>query len=292
MKIKRIVAALMAACMAVTLTACASREGSESEGGRVSVDAVEGTISSITEDFSEQIKEVAAINEDTVGWLSIPDTIISDAVLHKPDDTTNEYYLRKDYTGEYYFNGVYYADFRASFGNGTRDELGVNTCIYGHAITDNPEEDKYDIKFGPLHNFRDEEFARSHPYIFFSTQAEDMVFEVCAVFMANCDNPDLPYNSNPTAEEYVTMFEEEIRPRSIYNYDTEITEDDKFITLSTCIYELDVNGETMTLPYPDTYFRYAIVAKLVDPDEELKTEASFTVNENPQIDPDGRWATA
>lgn len=292
---KRIAAWLMAVCMAATLTACSGGEdapAASGDGSRVEVQAEEGKVSSITPDVFENVQAMEEINPDTVGWLSIPDTIIADAVLHKPDDETNNYYLRKDYNGDYYFNGVYYADFRAAFGNGTREDLGVNTCIYGHAITDNPEEDEYDIKFGPLHDFRDEEFARKHPYIYFSTGAESMVFEVVAVFMANADNPDLPYNSNPSGADFVKMFEEEIKPRSIYNYDTEVTEEDKFITLSTCIYEMDVNGEKITLPYPDTFFRYAVMAKLVDPEDELKTEAAFTVNEDVLIDPDGRWTAA
>ena len=253
------------------------------------VDLAKGEpISDITPDFLDQIAEKYEKNSDTVGWLSVPGTSVNDVVLQRAGHPSeaNFYYLRLNFEKQYDFYGVYYADARAEIG-ATREELGVNTCIYGHAITDKKDNENYTIKFGPLHDFRDPDFAREHPYIFLSTAEENMAFEVVAVFVSNSSNPDNPYNSNPTAEEMQKLVNEQILPRSKYIYEGfEPSVDDKYITLSTCIYTLD-NGTATG--YPNTEYRYAILARLVDADEPMKDEAVFEENADVIVDPDGAW---
>jgi sortase B len=248
-------------------------------------------VSTVTPKLTEQVVEFAAeVNDETVGWLRVPGTNIDDAVVQNPDDATNLYYERLNYDLSYSFNGVYWADFRGVFGDGSREQLGVSTCIYGHALTDVKTKDTYNVKFAQLHNFRDEQFAKENPYIYFSTGKEDMAFEIIAVFTANVSNPAMVYNGNTDkAADYVKMIEEEIFPRSKYNYNVELSEDDKFITLSTCIYTLD-NG--FVTEYPDTYFRYVIMGRLVDADEPLKEEADFMLNPNVLVDNDDLWPAA
>lgn len=283
---KKIIAPLMAIVILLSVTACSQNNNSNTADPASSASDA-AVPSTFTPDYKDNIIGMKEINDDIVGWLSVPGTPISDAVLYKPDDETNEYYLRRDYDQEYSFNGVYYIDNRAILGDGSKEQLGTNTTIYGHAIADDPADNRFEIKFGPLHRFRDEAFAKAHPYIYFSTEKEDFVVEVVAVFYANADNLALPYNTPSSPEEYVKMFHEEIKPRSLYHYNTEITEDDKFITLSTCIYEIKKSdGSIMTIPYPDTYFRYAVVGKIVDNETANKTEVDFTVNKKLKIDPD------
>jgi sortase B len=247
-------------------------------------------ISEITPELTAKVTEAFAFNDDTVGWLQIPGTNIDDSVVCKFDDETNRYYERLGYDEQFSFNAVYWADFKSRFGDGSREELGVNTCLYGHAMTDEKDHDSYDIKFGNLHNFRDEQFAREHPYIFFSTEKEDMAFEIIAVFVSNADNTNLAYNANPEdGAEFVKMIEEEVYPRSKYDYNVELSDDDKFVTLSACIYTLD-NG--YVTGYPNTYYRYVIMARLVDADAPLKERADISMNPNVLIDPDGVWPRA
>ena len=298
---KRIIAIVLV--LVFVLVGCTGRNdesSSEESSGRpstpppfsTSINRVHFTkgepISSVTPDFLEQIAEKYEQNTDTVGWLSVPNTAINDVVLQREGHPreANFYYLRLNFEQEYDFYGVYYADARAEIGT-TRGDLGVNTCIYGHAITDVKEKDDYTIKFGPLHDFRDPEFARQNPYIFFSTEEENMAFEVVAVFVSNVDNPANPYNSNPDPEEMQLLIKEEILPRSKYIYEGfEPQPEDKYLTLSTCIYTLD-NG-TVT-GYPDTMYRYAILARLVGADEPMKDEAVFEENPDVLVDPDGAW---
>jgi sortase B len=288
---KRILPVLLAAVLAAAAFAGCGGQGegdvSGGSGNTASGSIVTGTVEDNTPDFTEAVREMKEENADTVGWLYVLNTDIEDVVVCNTED--NKYYYRLNFYKEPEFNGVYWADRRSVFGDGTREQIGVNTCIYGHAMTDNPASERYDVKFGPLHDFRDPQRAKEFPYIFFSTESEKLCYEVFAVFTVNSDNRDVPYNYEPEDPlSFVQMVREQILPRSKYNYNVEIEDDDKFITLSTCIYTLDDGTVT---GYPDTYIRYVIMGRLCDPDEPMKGEADFTLNENPLVDPDGAMAS-
>lgn len=243
-------------------------------------------VSDMITDLTVQVKDKKESYPDTVGWLQIPGTSIDDVVVSRPED--GEYYERRNLDGEYDFNGVYYTDYRSKFGNGTSGELGLNTCIYGHAMTDNEDREQYAIRFGPLHDYRNPEYAKSMPYIQFSTGEENMVFEVFAVFTANSDNPALPYNRNDIPPgDFIEMIEKEVLPRSLYHYeDMTFSESDHFLTLSTCIYTMP---DGTRLNYETSNLRYAVMAKLVDPSTPLKAKAAFEENKELRLDPDGPW---
>ena len=201
------------------------------------------TVGDITIDWSYDIAHKYELNYHTVGWIDVPGTNISGVVLRNPECRDNYYYLRRGFDREFYFNGVYYIDIRAGLGP-TREYLGINTTIYGHALTDDPEDEDFNIKFGQLHRFRDEEFAREHRYIFFSLPEENLVFEIIAVFYGNSHNPAFFYNDNPGGwlssrndpNDFITVIEDMVIPRSLWIYDVEFDVNDRFLTLSTCIY--------------------------------------------------------
>ncbi|MCL2857410.1 MAG: class B sortase [Oscillospiraceae bacterium] len=243
-------------------------------------------IGEITPDFSYEIAERFSVSDHTVGWVDVPGTNISDVVVRNPDCTDNEYYLRRNFYGEEYFYGVYYIDIRAELGQ-TRDELGVVTTIYGHAMTDNPEEERFNRKFGNLHRFRDPEFMLEHPYIFFSLPEDNMAFEVIAVFYGNVDNPEFSYNFDHPDVPFIDVINNAVLPRSLYHFDIELDANDKFLVLSTCIYNPSCG--TQLLHHRDTMYRFAIMARLVSPNAPLRDYATFTINENRTVDPDGRW---
>lgn len=296
MKIKKILSILLVAVLALSIMSGCNKtppaeessapSSSKPSSSSKAEDKSTETIESHLPGMVEIVKEKKLENPDTVGWFQVSELGIGDVVVCNTE--SNEYYRRKNFNKEDSFNGVLYADRRSTFGDGSAEQLGLNTCIYGHSIADIRGEKKYEVFFGPLHDFRDAEIAKTIPYIFYTTEKEDLAFEVFAVFIANSDNPALPYNRNDVPEEdFHKMIKEQILPRSLYNYDVEINPGDKFLTLSTCIYNLP-NGATVS--YPNTYIRYGIMAKLVDSKQPLKTEASFTVNEHPIIDADGKMS--
>lgn len=297
---KRLLSVLIVIVLAASIfSGCKSRDGSDpdasssSKGSSSSKTSSEPPktdgepVSKLIPDMVSEVVAKKAENSDTVGWLQIPEFGIDDVVVC--DFTSNKTYYRANFQKEYAFDGIFYADKRSVFGDGSLDQLGVNTCIYGHSMTDDPNGKRYNIMFGPLAGLRDPEIAKTVPYIFFSSEKENLAFEIFAVFIANMDNPDVPYNRNDIdPAEFRKMVKEQILPRSLYNYDVQLKDDDKFLTLSTCIYNLP-NGEKTG--YPDTYYRYGIMARLVKPDEPRRLEASFTINENPLLDADGHMVT-
>ena len=251
-------------------------------------------IGDFTPDYSEEIADRHAINDHTVGWLDVPGTNISDVVVRNPECRNNLYYLRRNFYRQHYFNGIFYIDFRADLGP-TREYLGVNTTIYGHAMTDDIYAEAFDIMFGNLHLFREPDFMRMHPYIFFSLPEDNLAFEIMAVFYGNSSNPEFSYNnnhSNPVwgtgnAEDFIYVVENAVLPRSLFHFDVEFDANDRFLTLSTCIY--NPTGGVTLLHYSLTEYRFAIMARLVDPDEPMRRYASFTINEDRIVDPDGPW---
>ena len=253
------------------------------------------TIGEVTPDFLYEIAERYSVSDHTVGWIDVPGTNISDVVVLNPDCTNNYYYLRRNFYREFCFDGVFYADIRVQLGP-TREYLGVNTTIYGHAMTDDLEdEENINRKFGNLHFFRDPEFMRYHPYIFFSLPEENLAFEIIAVFYGNAHNPEFAYNTNHTntewesgyAEDFIYLIENAVLPRSLFHFDIEFDENDRFLTLSTCIYNPSCGTEL--LHHTLTWYRFAIMARLVDPSEPRRMYATFTINEDRIVDPDGPW---
>ena len=219
--------------------------------------------------LTARVREKRGINSDSVGWLRAPGTTVDDIVLWYPGDA-NEFYYRRNFDKRESFNGSYFADFRCTF-NGRADGLAKNTVIYGHSMSDDPND--YRGLFSPLKFFKDESFARATPYIYFSALEEDLVWEVFAVFNAT---DTMTYNL-PNPPDLMAVVDEG-RKLSFYNYDVTVTKEDKLLTLSTCIYHRPDNGALMS--YPNRY-RYAVMAKLVKDKTALKNEAKLEKNPGP-----------
>lgn len=214
------------------------------------------------------VQEKKELNADTVGWVQIPNTDIDDVVVWYPNDR-NAYYLRRNFEKRSSWSGVYFADYRCKF-DGTAAGLSQNTVIYGHNLDKSENEDA--ILFAQLLRYRSEDFAKDNPYVYFSTEEEDLVWEIFAVFYSTVD---LPYNlPNPDEKAFSEMISE-VRKRSLYNYDVQVGANDKILTLSTCTYKF-------TSAYPNDY-RYVVMAKLVEDSEEpLRQQAAFEVNPSPK----------
>lgn len=211
----------------------------------------------------EKIDKALERNGDTAGWLYIPNTTIDDCVLQTTD---NDYYLRLTEDKEYSIFGCYFADFRCSLDLG-REYLSKNTIIYGHSdYKDNPEGKKFSQLF---HYAKDIDFVRNNPYIYFSTNTEDLVWQVFAVFYT-----DVNFNyiqANPSDEEFMKIVEE-AKAKSEYIIDVPVTKDDKILTLSTC---------TGLFKQPKENYRMAVMAKLLPTNEIPVSKLTMKVEPNP-----------
>ena len=224
-------------------------------------------------------------NKDTIGWIYIDDTTVNDVVVKVNYNDDNKYYLRRNANGENDNDGCYYADFRCTSGN--RSTISKNTVIYGHnlgraenALLTDYQNHANGPKFAQLLKYQDEDFAKTHPYIYYSTIEEDMVWQVFAVFYTDIKFDYI--NPNPADATFNSLIKK-AQDLSFYDYDVEVTSNDKILTLSTCTYRL---ADDTKLHYPNDY-RYVVMAKLLPADAVLEDTVSLTVTKNAPVKPAG-----
>ena len=267
-KIKRLAAFLLAATMAVMLgTGCSrhdpaddielywpegmeqsqaeepNEEGNEPEEPIIDIEAL-----TPPESHMQQVKDFKAKNPDAVGWLYIPDTAINEVVVQDEDDNTT--YHRADALGNHNRNGCLYADYECRIA-GDANQISPNIVIYGHSMTDNPDAANNEKKFTELKRLLNKDFAESHPYIFFSSQTQDYVYEIFAAMYANSDDfyyIDCALDGTPEEIENkegmdMATLVEKAKAGSIFDYPVVPVEGDKIISLSTCTYKWG-EGET------------------------------------------------
>lgn len=266
----------------LALTACtpgsvsqapASEEFSQEEALPIAPAEIpaEDRAAAITPANGERIREKKAENGDVVGWLTVPGTDIDSVIVQNPPND-NSFYTTHDFEGNPSKDGVYCADMRGDFTIPTRVGIPQNIALYGHNWDENPDG----RLFAQLKRFKDPAFAKAHPYIFFSTEAEDMVWEVFAVYDITVNQPyiipDLPWSA-------LSEILDIAYDASIYDYGLRLTEPDKILTLSTCSF--DVPGRSTLLPLdkiPD--YRFVVMARLVSPEDVYKETAAFTLNDD------------
>lgn len=216
--------------------------------------------------LAEQVvQKKAEVNPEIVGWLQIPGTDIDQPVVQTYN---NSKYMRLDYAGNYNFQGCYWVDYECKVGD--RGSQSYNTIIYGHN-TAVAEDDPDGLDFAQLLRFTDEDFAASHPYIFFSTSEEDMVWEVFAVLYT-----DTSFRYIDMIDSGIETLVSEGKARSEFLYDVEVDPlgGDKILTLSTCTAKYGyVGGEARA--------RFVIMARLVEEGEQLKPTVGL--QKNPSI---------
>ena len=172
-------------------------------------------ISFLSVDFADLIKK----NSETVGWLKVNNTNVNYSVVQHND---NEYYLKHDFNQRYNINGWVYADYRDNF-----ERFGTNTIIYAHNMTNR-------TMFGSLVWVLKDSWYKNteNQFIKVSTPTSNTVWKIFSIYTVK---PEVFYLKTyfDTEEEHKS-FLETIKGRSIYNFDEEITTDNKVLTLSTC----------------------------------------------------------
>ena len=230
--------------------------------------------------FQPQIKEAREKNEDIVGWLKIDDLEIDGAVVQAEN---NKRYERQNEWKQYSWTGSYFADYECNLTG--REQLSKNTVIYGHNA--HFDDNKDGERFSQLFHFTDIDFAKEHPYLYFSTydpaasqdgktlSENDMVWQIFSVFYTTTDfnyiqitkdfqNPDSGEITDAQLMNIIT----EVQKRSEYVYDVPVTAKDKILTLSTCSYRYGKRDDV----------RFVVMAKLLAPGEAPQREVSITEN--------------
>ena len=172
-------------------------------------------ISFLSIDFTELLQK----NSDTVAWIKVNNTNVNYSVVQSDD---NEYYLKHDFNKNSNFGGWVYGDYRDDF-----TYFGNNTILYGHNLINR-------TMFGSLIWCQKESWYTNEEnlYIKISTPASNTIWKIFSIYQIK---PEVYYLKTyfETTEEH-QEFLDTLKNRSIYNFNEELTTNDKILTLSTC----------------------------------------------------------
>lgn len=164
-------------------------------------------------------KELKSINPSTIGWITVNGTNINYPVVQARD---NKYYLTHSFDKSYNKAGWIFMDYRNDI-----KTINKNTIIYGHSRLDK-------TMFGTLKNIvKNNWYKNTDNYIIkMSTEYYNTLWQVFSVYIINTTNDyiKVSFKDNNEFKNFTQMLKE----RSIYNFNTNISEEDKILTLSTC----------------------------------------------------------
>ena len=163
-------------------------------------------------------------NPDCIGWITIEGTRIDYPVMYRPGD--KNYYLHRDFNGEYSANGCLYLAEECVPGDSD------NLIIYGHHMNSGK-------MFADLEKYKHEHFYKEHPLIQFRTIWGNEEYEVLAAFTTPVyTGNDFNYYNFIKAQkgEDYEYFIREIKRKGIYETKVTAFYGEKLLTLSTCEY--------------------------------------------------------
>ena len=170
----------------------------------------------ITE-IREKLDILEKCSEDSAGWIYIAGSNIDYPIVQGKD---NKYYLHHAPDGSPNQAGTIFLDY-----NCKKDFSDKQNILFGHNM-------QYGM-FGDIRYFRDKDSFESHRYGWLFTKENLYRIDFYALVVVSAY--DLIY--------YVpannAQWQDSIRKNSIYYTDTEFSEDDCFIALSTCTYDFE-----------------------------------------------------
>ena len=189
----------------------------ESKNAQNAIDKLNRAIT-VSEDSTE--KETKNI-KNCVAWIEIPGTDIDYPVMQKPGDP--EYYLRRNYKGEYSYSGTPFLDGSCNI------RLSKNLIVYGHNMKDG-------TMFSDLMKYKDLQFCKEHQKM--KLTIDGITYEYTLYAICSVDASDGWYIfTGQTSENNFAELISHIQNRSSYISSTEQAEyGDHFLTLSTCDY--------------------------------------------------------
>ena len=185
-------------------------------------------ITAYNKEYSKMFSELKKINNETVGWITIKGTNIDYPVVKHTD---NDYYLNKDFENNNNRYGWLFMDYR-----NTTPTLGQNTIIYGH--------DSGGVMFGNLYKvlYRKWYTNKNNQKITFNTENETATWQIFSIYKIDTTSDYL--QTTFTGNEFQN-FINMITKRSIYNFNVNVSNNDKILTLSTCHVRLRQSSSMM-----------------------------------------------
>ena len=170
------------------------------------------------EEFKIDFDKLKKDNNDTKGWIQVNNTNINYPVVQYRN---NDYYLTHSFDKKYTDAGWVFLDYRNNI-----DDFDKNTIIYGHARLDR-------TMFGTLKNILKKDWYtnKNNQIIKLYTLNEYTEWQVFSVYHIETENY---YITTEFTNDEFKKFIKVLKNRSIYNFNVEVNENDKILTLSTC----------------------------------------------------------
>jgi len=196
-------------------------------------------------------EKLLATNPDTVGWVTVPNTVIDYVVVQPQEPKDPEYYLHRDFYGNYSKYGTIFMDYRSKLDS-------KNMILHGHHMQDGR-------MFANLNYFDDLKFYKKTPVFTFNTLYEKNKWKIISVFKTNTlewQGEFFNYLRGSFTGDYDFLnFVYELRARSIIDCPVSLNENDTIVTLSTCNYDMED-------------FRLVVVARKVRDGEDETVDVS------------------
>lgn len=158
-------------------------------------------------------------NSETVAYLKVNGTNI-DYVVVKAND--NDYYLKHNFNKEYNGAGWVFADCRLKF-----DGTDKNLVIYGHNMRDGS-------MFGTMKNALNSQWYnnKENLEITLVTELEECKYQIFSIYQV--EKEEYYTTTDFRNKEEFKNFIQNIKGRSIKDFNVEVTDEDSILTLSTC----------------------------------------------------------
>lgn len=165
------------------------------------------------------IGELKGVNDQTVGWLTVDSTSINYPIVQTSD---NDFYLSHSFDKSFKLTGWTFMDYRNN-----SDLSDDNTIFYGHNLIN-------DTSFGSVGEIFKSGWVDNSNHIIVVVDGNNNrhYYEIFSYYYSDPNSDYLVTNFFTDNEK--RNFLNSIKSKSLYNFNIELSEEDKIITLSTC----------------------------------------------------------
>ena len=163
------------------------------------------------------LEALREVNPDVIGWILIPDTVISYPLMQGAD---NDYYLKHTWDGKRYAVGSIFMEYLNK-----SDLTDFNTILYGHNMNNGS-------MFASLREYRDQAYWEEHPCVYVRSDRGVYRYEIFSSYLAKVDSNT--YGLRFSSEQSRTAFLNNALLDSVIDTGLEPEPTDRVLTLSTC----------------------------------------------------------
>ena len=158
-----------------------------------------------------------AVNSDVLGWILIPDTVISYPMVQGSD---NSYYLKHTWRLSSSVVGAIFMEAQCS-----ADFSDFNTIIYGHRMNNGS-------MFAGLAKYKNISYYKNHPTVYITDDAGSRAYQIFAAYEVSVTGDT--YRLGLTEEADKQAYIDYCLSQSLYDPGIVPTVYDSIVTLSTC----------------------------------------------------------